>query len=440
MRFVHIPAVCAVALILAASLVAGCARTARPLMPTPTLYQESAENELFAATPAERQATGLTLLYITNRSPMTDPESRLPYGESRSHLLAYGSAVVELGPDLDWLSVEQQSHLADRTSEVNLELGAVQELGRFPQEPYPVVVTSTGVGRSAPVVRQHEEAKAGFQAELQRYLAHSPSKEVFLYVHGFKETFASAAYTTADLCHFLGREHVCAFFTWPASTTGGFLTAYTTTTESAEYAVGHLRKTIRMIAQTPGVQGVHLLAHSRGTVLLVNAFNELALEAIAFGLDPAQHLNLVNFILMAPDIDVDVALQKLMFFESDPDLLTHWPSEQIPDFLRGRLTVYSSPGDRALGVSEFLFRSRSRVGQVGDQIPQERQKLVEAWGRFDLIVYKGTRTDRFGHSYFVSNPRVSSDLIALLRFGTKPGEAMRPLKQVGPVVWTFPED
>ncbi len=88
-----------------------------------------------------------------------------------------------------------------------------------------------------------------------------------LYVHGFNETFASAAYTAAELCHFLGREQVCAFFTWPASSTGNFLTSYTTTTESADYAVEHLKKTIRMIAATPGVEGIQLLAHSRGTAV-----------------------------------------------------------------------------------------------------------------------------------------------------------------------------
>jgi esterase/lipase superfamily enzyme len=55
-----------------------------------------------------------------------------------------------------------------------------------------------------------------------------------LYVHGFNETFATAAFTAAELCHFLGRAHVCAFFTWPISTRGNPLITYTSTTESAE--------------------------------------------------------------------------------------------------------------------------------------------------------------------------------------------------------------
>ena len=100
---------------------------------------------------------------------------------------------------------------------------------------------------------QHVAAKEALQAEVTQRLATAPSKEVLLYVHGFNESFATAAFTAAELCHFLGREQVCAFFSWPASTTGNFLISYTTTTESADFAVEHLKKTIRTLAGSPGV-------------------------------------------------------------------------------------------------------------------------------------------------------------------------------------------
>jgi hypothetical protein len=37
---------------------------------------------------------------------------------------------------LAWETLREQSQLAERTREVNLELGQVRELGAFPQEPY----------------------------------------------------------------------------------------------------------------------------------------------------------------------------------------------------------------------------------------------------------------------------------------------------------------
>ena len=50
----------------------------------------------------------------------------------------------------------------------------------------------------------------------------------------------------------------------------------------------------------------------------------------------------------------------------------------------------------------------------------------------------GKRTDLFGHSYFTSNPRVSSDLIQLIRYGKGPGDPGRDLIKTGRVTWRFP--
>jgi len=166
------------------------------------------------------------------------------------------------------------------------------------------------------------------------------------------------------------------------------------------------------------------------------------MEAVLTGVEPVDAFKFNNVVLMAPDIDVEVASQKFFTFTSDPDLMSNWPHDRLPRTLQGRITVYSSPGDRALSVSKFFFRSlRGRLGQLSvDDIPVDKQAWFELWGKMDLIVYKGSRTDRFGHSYFTSNPKVSSDLIQLVRYGKKPGEPGRPLVKVAPVIWVFPED
>jgi hypothetical protein len=43
-----------------------------------------------------------------------------------------------------------------------------------------------------------------------------------------------------------------------------------------------------------------------------------------------------------------------------------------------------------------------------------------------------------GHSYFTSDPKVSSDLIALIRYGLKPGEPGRPLEEIQRPFWRIP--
>jgi esterase/lipase superfamily enzyme len=423
-----------------AALVVGCAGKPRQLMPTPLIYQKPSTPPIIEQPLGERgSSTDVDLLYITDRGPETNPESALPYGQTRARSVAFGSARVEIGPGVSWETLERESRLAERTRDLDLSLGQVTELGRFPHEPYDVEFRRDGTYRDSTVLKQHRAAERLLRGELARRLASSPTKAVILYVHGFNETFATAAYTAAELCHFLGRKSVCAFFTWPASSTGGFLTSYTSTTESARYAENHLLKMIRLLATTPGVERLQLLAHSRGTAVLMSTIHDLFTEAIAAGKEPINALNIDNVVLFSPDIDVDLAFQDLTSAISDPSMFSVWPSGRLPRSVRGRLTIYSSPADRALFVSRFLFRSRHRVGNVrAEDVPVEIQRYLQPFDKMDIIVYEGERTDVFGHSYFSTNPRVSSDVIQLLRYGKKPGEPGRELERVGPVVWRFP--
>jgi esterase/lipase superfamily enzyme len=430
--------------VLVVVLLGGCATGARQLMPTPTLYQQPGGQPLFDLSKQPQPGPDLDLLYVTDRAPQIAAEAEetgpLPYGQERALHIAFGSAQVRVVPGLDWETLREQSQLASRTREVDLELGEVRELGAFPDEPYQI---SRGDGgmlmRDRAELARHFDAKAKLQGEVQRRIAQAPKHEVLVYVHGFNETFATAAYTAAELCHFLGREHVCAFFTWPASSTGNFLLSYTTTTESADYAVEHLKKSLRTIATTPGVERLHILAHSRGTAVTLRAVRELALEAIAAGKEPANLYKIQNLVLLSPDIDVSLAGQAMTSFLSDPDLVTVWPEARLPRFMKGRLTIYASPEDRALAISQFLFRSRSRMGQLRpEDVPDKAQRYFETAGRVDLISYEGERTDLFGHSYFTTNPQVSTDLIQLVRYGRQLGEPGRELIKTGRVTWKFP--
>jgi esterase/lipase superfamily enzyme len=428
------------AVLVLALLLGGCASGPRELMPTPLLYRAPGGLPVF-----ERPVSGSTevdLVYITDRGPpdATEAEQSLPYGEARSRRIAFGSARVSLEPGRGWEELVAQSQLGERSRPVTLALGQVTELGAYPPEPYDVDVLPNGdVVRAAEFRAGHTRANAALRTEVERRLAESASKDVVLYVHGFNESFATAAFTSAELCHFLGREPVCAFFTWPASNTGNFLTAYTNTTESAAYAVGHLKKTVRLLASLPGVHRVHVLAHSRGTAVALDAIYQLMVESVAAGKEPVRTLKLGEIVLFSPDIDMDIAAQRITGYLSDPDLITVWPEQRLPRGLNGHLTVYASPEDRALLVSKILFRSRNRLGQLSaEDIKPRAQAFLAKLGRFHLITYDGKRTDAFGHSYFTTNPEVSSDVIQMLRYGKRLGEPGRELIRTGPVTWEFP--
>jgi len=425
--------------ILVANLQVGCASKVRELMPTPATFHLPTARGIFDEVPVERRTDDIDLLYITDRAPDTHPDAELPYGQERARSMGFGSARVILRPSMTWDELRRHSLSDPRDMRIGMELGAVKELGRYPAGPYRVEATSTGVRRDPAVMAAHRRSNAALQAEVQRRLETAPTGEVVLYVHGFNETFATAAYTAAELCHFFGRAHVCAFFTWPASSTGNPLISFTNTTESATYSIGDLKKTIRTLARTPGVTGLQLLAHSRGTALLLNAIRELSIEAIAAGESPSDVLKLQNLVLMSPDIDAQVASAQLEIFASDPDLISRWRSADLPNFLRGRFTIYASPEDRALRLSKLLFRSRERLGELTpEDISEPTRDFFATLGNVDIIVFEGKRTDFFGHSYFTSNPRVSADLVELIRNGTPPGAPGRPLVRTDRITWEFP--
>ena len=303
---------------------------------------------------------------MTDRVRATNVDNAQPYTSDRARHLAFGSTVVEFGQGISWDTLVAQSVSAQRNVAIDLKLGSTTELGRFPDIPYEIERTPAGLSRTPAVIAAHEAAKSAFQAELDRRLVGAPRKEVVVFVHGFANTFEDAVLTTGELCHFLGREFVCMVFTWPAGGTKGVFFGYDVDRESAEFAVEDLKKTIRMVAETPGVQKIHLLAHSRGTDLLATAVSDLSVEAYVSRSNIARKFKIANIALMAPDLDFDVAFSKIWKVVSDPDLpYGDAPRPDVvvpsPEF---HITVYVSPNDKALATSGWLFGSLVRVGRV----------------------------------------------------------------------------
>ena len=260
-----------------------------------------------------------------------------------------------------------------------------------------------------------------------------PRKEIVLYVHGYRNSFSDAALTMGELCHFLGREFVCAIFSWPAGGSRGVLFGYEEDYESSEYAVEHIKKAIRTISATPGLEKIHLLAHSRGTAVLTSALAALSVEAYIDRDVIARRHKVGNVVLMAPDLDPDIARAKLYQIISDPGLA--WGPAPDPRVVIEHppgyhMTIYVSPHDKALAASSLLFGAVARLGQIGaSTVTPEEVQEVRRLGYIDMIQFTG-ETGLIGHSYFVSSPQVSSDIIAMIRYGLRPNEPGRPLEEI----------
>jgi esterase/lipase superfamily enzyme len=220
------------------------------------------------------------------------------------------------------------------------------------------------------------------------------------------------------------------------------LFGYEVDRESAEYAVEDLVKLIRIVGSTLGVERIHVIAHSRGTDTVASALAELSAEAYTLGSSPEREFHIGKIVLIAPDLDGDVAVTKIFKVFSDPDLPFGGgsdPDAVIPPSPDLRVTLYVSPDDKAVATAGWLYGSVARLGRIDATTFTPEQ--IDALGMLhvvDIVQVRGT-TDFFGHSYFVSNPQVSSDIIAMLRYDLRPNEPGRPLEHVAGPFWRVPE-
>jgi esterase/lipase superfamily enzyme len=251
---------------------------------------------------------------------------------------------------------------------------------------------------------------------------------VFIFVHGYHNSFEDSVFIMAELWHFLGRIGVPIAYSWPAGHPGLF--GYTYDRESSEFTVYHLRQVLTLIAGFPEVERVHLIGHSRGTDVVVTAVRELTIDARARGLNPREEYKLHNLIIAAPDLDVQVAQQRIL-----GDRLA---------FSADRVTIYTSPKDKAMSISSMLFDSpRGRIGTLGrEKIPETMQSTIDFSGaNFSVINFSGSKAEGASgvdHSYFRKVPSVSSDLILMLRDDLDAGSPGRPLERLAPKFWKIP--
>ena len=238
----------------------------------------------------------------------------------------------------------------------------------------------------------------------------TPRKEVFLFVHGVNNRFEDAIRTAGESWHFLGREGVPIAYTWPAGR-GGVL-SYFYDRESGEFTIFHLKQLFHVLAAIPEVEKVHVLAHSRGTDVAMTALRELVIETRAAGRDPRERFKIANVMLVAPDLDFGVVMQRLVAEALGPAF--------------ERITVYVNADDDAIAMANALFDGRLRLGELQhSRLTDEQRATLEEIANLDIVSYQGRVGGKFGHGYFRENPAVSSDIYARLRYDWLPGEGLR---------------
>jgi esterase/lipase superfamily enzyme len=162
--------------------------------------------------------------------------------------------------------------------------------------------------------------------------------DVLIYIHGYNTTFETAALDAARLSDgikFVGETMV---FSWPSRAS---LLDYGYDRESAMWSRDALQQVLDSLIATPVVGHVHIVAHSIGTMLTMEALRQLYAQ---LGEEAANRIGSVVFA--SPDIDMDSFASSVKHIGP----------------LAPKITVVAATNDRALAVSRWIAGGITRVG------------------------------------------------------------------------------
>jgi esterase/lipase superfamily enzyme len=221
--------------------------------------------------------------------------------------------------------------------------------------------------------------ETGFFTELASHISGriGSNRDVLLYVHGFNTSYDEARFRLAQIVDDARFGGVAVLYTWPAA---GSLIDYGAAKESATIARDALSRLLHRLSDLPDIGRVHILAHSMGAWLAMEALRENAISG-----SPDLNGKLGDVMLAAPDIDLNVFRQQLA--RLDPS----------------HVFVLAASNDRALSLSRTLAGDRQRLGALDPNNPSDRAALEDLGVKaYDL---SRESTGLIGHGTYANAPQ-----------------------------------
>jgi MprA protease rhombosortase-interaction domain-containing protein len=212
-----------------------------------------------------------------------------------------------------------------------------------------------------------------------------PKRPLVVYVHGFNNSFETAAERAALFAHDLQPDvsTKAAIFSWPSHEK---LFGYFADEDSVLVSQDRARQVVEILRTHDSASPVVLIGHSMGCRVLTFALRDIELIESKGKPPKLGHPQFAQLILIEPDVDAE-------YFRINIARLRA---------ICGHVTVYASNHDNALRLSSFLH-SDPREGELGSQ------GLLK---KIDVIDASAAKTDLVGHSY--DGPELFEDIRGLL--------------------------
>jgi esterase/lipase superfamily enzyme len=216
-----------------------------------------------------------------------------------------------------------------------------------------------------------------------------PVAELFVYVHGYNNSFDYSARRTAQIAHDLDVPLVPVLFSWPSHGGEWLSSAKYTYDENAAARSSSLLADVldELMTGTSGVP-VNVMAHSMGSRVVADALLDLdRRDALRYPLH--------DLVLAAPDLDAAVYGRR--YLDLSLQAAQH-------------VTLYCASDDRALKVSRSVHGGYDRLGSC-------RPETISALERPGLDIVDASRlyVDLLDHDKVADSPRLLADLAHVLK-------------------------
>jgi esterase/lipase superfamily enzyme len=299
-----------------------------------------------------REGELLRVWYATNRRPIT--EDPLTFSSKREASLRYGRAYVRVLP---------RTHIPS---------------GWNPLRRFRLNSSRTSFSHFDPIPK--DDFYALINADSER--RDKDAREFLLFIHGFDVSFQNAIESVAQIAYDIRFPGQIGAFSWPSlgEQSKG---AYMADKEVALNSVDVLGEFLTELVAQKSLSRIHIVAHSMGNFLCLQALDRLLVKGYGFDSPFAQ------FVLMAADVETDWFLQHNFSAVAD------------------RITVYSSKQDWALELS----REYQQVPRLGLIPPMT---FVADCDSIDASVCK-TPFLGAGHDYYAESTRLLGDFTLVLQ-------------------------
>ncbi len=243
---------------------------------------------------------------------------------------------------------------------------------------------TTGASASSMLARSLDESS--FLNGVSEQVQHSRQKDLLVFVHGFNVSFDSAVTRTAELALKIPFNGAIVTYCWP--TQGGAL-RYSADEPINKASVEPFTQFLATLRYgVPKDTRIHILVHSMGNRIVMESLNTLP--------KPTDQKPFSHVVLCAPDVG------RSDFIQWAPGVVAQ----------SDRVTLYVNASDSALIVSKGLHAEK-RAGDAVIPLVVEGVETIDC-SRLDQSL--------MGHSYYVDNRDVTTDLFMLLKENLLPSQ------------------